>query len=118
MPGINLGDGLVALFPTPAAAVGAAFGSVRAGRGGDLRLHVGVHQGKVLRERNAVYGSAVNVAARICALSSPDEVLVSEHLHRTLADTGAAGIAFVDRGRQRLKGLATPQRLYAAVPQE
>jgi class 3 adenylate cyclase len=116
MPGINLGDGLVALFPKPTAALDAAFGAIRAGADGDLRLHVGVHQGRVLRERDAVYGSAVNVAARICAMSSPDEVLVSESLHRSLRAEAVPGLAFVDRGRQRLKGVASPQRLFAALP--
>ena len=43
-----------------------------------LPLHLGLHAGDVIREDNNVYGGAVNIAARIAALSAPGEVLVSE----------------------------------------
>ena len=116
MPGINLGDGLVALFRSSDEAVHGALAAVRASQGDELRLHVGVHHGSVLREGDAVYGSAVNIAARVCALSSPDEVLVSATSHRHLTSNDVPGIAFVDRGTQRLKGLADLQHVFAVVP--
>ncbi len=116
MPGINLGDGLVALFRSSDKAVHAGLAAVRASQGDVLRLHVGVHHGSVLRERDAVYGSAVNIASRVCAISSPDEVLVSAASHGLLTKQDVPGIAFVDRGSQRLKGFAEPQRVFAVVP--
>ncbi len=115
MPGINLGDGLVALFASPRDALLAAFGAVRAGQGDVLRLHLGLHHGTVLREGDATYGAAVNVAARICALSSPDEVLVTEELWRLLTGQELDRVAFVDRGIYVLKGVATPRRVFAAL---
>jgi len=116
MPGINLGDGLLALFSSARPAVDTAIAAVDAAREGSLRLHLGLHQGAVLRERNATYGRTVNAAARICAQSSPDEILVSDALHRTLTRADAPGLAFVDRGRHRLKGIAEEQQLFAVVP--
>src|SRR4029079_9379156 len=115
MSGINLGDGLVALFPSPRRAVIAAFGALRAGQGDVLRLHIGVHHGMVLREGDATYGTGVNVAARVCALSSPDEVLVTDDLQRLLDSTGEGEVAFVDRGIYVLKGVAAPKRVFAAL---
>jgi class 3 adenylate cyclase len=115
MPGINLGDGLVALFPSPRDAVLAGFGAVRAAQGDVLRLHVGLHHGTVLREGDATYGAAVNVAARVCALSSPDEVLITEELWRLLSDKEQNRVAFVDRGIYVLKGVAAPRRVFAAL---
>jgi class 3 adenylate cyclase len=115
MLGINLGDGIVALFSTPRDAVRAAFEAVRSGQGDVLRLHVGLHHGTILREGNATYGSAVNVTARICALSSSDEVLVTEELRRVLGGDESEGVAFIDRGIYVLKGVATPRRVYGAV---
>jgi class 3 adenylate cyclase len=56
----------------------------------------------------------VNVAARVCALSSPDEVLVTEDVRR-LTDDQEHAVAFVDRGIYVLKGVATPRRVFAAL---
>jgi class 3 adenylate cyclase len=113
MPGINLGDGIVALFETPGDAVLAAFGAVRAAQGDMLRLHIGLHHGTILRDGAVMYGSAVNIAARICALSSSDEVLVSEELRRLLGDDHR--VDFIDRGIYVLKGVGTPRQVYGAV---
>ena len=77
----------------------------------ELELHVGLHAGDVIREEENVYGGAVNVASRICALSEPGEVLVSD-LVRGLART-SAGVAFEDRGERELKGISEPVRVYA-----
>ncbi len=114
LSGINLGDGIVALFATPRDAVQAAFEAVRAAEGDVFRLHLGLHHGTILRDGNAMYGSAVNVAARICALSSSDEVLVTEELRRALGDDDER-VAFIDRGIYVLKGVATPRRVYGAL---
>jgi class 3 adenylate cyclase len=114
MPGINLGDGIVALFEKPRDALLAAFGAVRAAQGDVLRLHVGLHHGTILRDGAVMYGSAVNVAARVCALSSSDEVLLSDDVRRLLDDDDD-GVAFIDRGIYVLKGVGTPRRIYGAV---
>jgi class 3 adenylate cyclase len=115
VPGINLGDGLVALFHDPVQAVAAAFGAVRAASG-QLRLHVGVHHGRVLRDANLISGAAVNVAARICATSAPDEVLVSAAMRDLLARAATEPIPFVDRGMHRLKGVSDAHHLFAVLP--
>ena len=115
MPGVTLGDGLVALFEEPLAAILGAFAGIRAARQVALHVHVGLHHGTVLREGDATYGSTVNVGARICALSAPDEVLVSSAVQEILTMSGA-GIEFVDRGTQHLKGVTAPQHLFAAGP--
>ena len=43
----------------------------------------------MIREDDNVYGGAVNIASRLCALAEPGEVLVSD-IVRGLARTGAA----------------------------
>src|SRR5439155_25747916 len=68
----------------------------------------------VIREENNVYGGAVNMAARIGGLASPGEVLVSETV-RSLARP-SAGVAFEDRGDQRLKGVSDAVRVWAVDP--
>jgi adenylate cyclase len=68
----------------------------------------------VIREESNVYGGAVNIAARICALCVPGEVLVSD-LVRGLART-SAGVTFEDRGARTLKGIDEPVHVYAVTP--
>jgi class 3 adenylate cyclase len=70
-----------------------------------------LHAGDVIREEGNVFGGAVNIAARICALSAPGEILVSDVV-RGMARS-SAGVAFEDRGEQEMKGVGEPVRVYA-----
>jgi len=106
-----LGDGVLATFSAASQAIDAALRCAAAGADGGLPLHVGIHAGDVIREKDNVYGGAVNIASRISALAAPGEVLVS----RTVADLArtSAGVTFEDRGEHALKGVTDPQRIYA-----
>jgi class 3 adenylate cyclase len=106
------GDGLLATFMGPAAALGcaAAIRSVAAREG--LRVRAGLHVGEVKHVGSGVRGAAVNEAARIVGIARPDEILVSETT-RALAE--AAGLAFEDRGFHKLKGFPDERRLSAYV---
>jgi class 3 adenylate cyclase len=106
-----LGDGVLATFTSARQAIEAALACERAGNDGGLPLHLGLHAGDVIREENNVFGGAVNVAARVSALSAPGEVLVSQTV-RDLART-SAGVSFEDRGEQALKGVGEPVRVWA-----
>lgn len=106
-----LGDGVMAVFASAAQAIGAARRCVALSAEGDLRLHIGIHAGDVIREADNVYGGAVNIAARICALCDPGEILVSATI-RDLART-SAGVTFADRGEHALKGIEDAVRVYA-----
>ena len=110
-----LGDGVLAVFTSARQAIEAALACGKAGEEAGLPLHPGIHAGDVIREENNVYGGAVNIAARISALSVPGEVLVSETV-RGLART-SAGVSFEDRGEQSLKGVSEPVRVWAVRSQ-
>jgi len=59
-----------------------------------------------------VAGLAVHIGARIAALASPGDVLVS----RTVKDlVVGSGIEFEDRGSHFLKGVPDEWQIYAAV---
>jgi class 3 adenylate cyclase/pimeloyl-ACP methyl ester carboxylesterase len=107
----TLGDGVLATFLSASQAIDAALRCGATGGDAGLPLHIGVHAGDVIREQNNVFGGAVNIAARISALSAPGEVLVS----RTVADLArtSAGVTFEDRGDHALKGIDDPQRVFA-----
>jgi class 3 adenylate cyclase len=72
-----------------------------------------VHQGELIVDGERIYGGAVNLAARICGLSGPDEILVSTPVRDAVGDD--AGVRFVDRGEHELKGIAAAQRVFALV---
>jgi class 3 adenylate cyclase/pimeloyl-ACP methyl ester carboxylesterase len=107
----TLGDGILATFAAASQAIAAALSFEEAIMRTGLGLHVGLHAGDVLWEKDNVFGGVVNIAARISALAPPGEVLVSDVV-RALART-SAGVTFADRGEQTLKGIAEPQRVYA-----
>jgi len=103
-----LGDGVLAVFTSARQAIEAALACARSGEDAGLPLHLGLHAGDVIREEDNIYGGAVNIASRISGLSAPGEVLVSD-IVRGLART-SAGVAFEDRGDQRLKGVSRCRR--------
>jgi class 3 adenylate cyclase len=105
-----LGDGVLAVFTSARQAIEATLRCGRAGDDAGLPLHLGLHAGDVIREESNVYGGAVNIAARVSALSAPGEVLVSDTV-RSLGRT-SAGVRFEDRGEHELKGVSEPVRLY------
>jgi class 3 adenylate cyclase len=106
-----VGDGVLAVFTSARQAIEAALACGKAGDTGGLPLHLGIHAGDVISEGKNVYGGAVNIAARIAAISAPGELLVSDTV-RALART-SAGVEFEDRGEQALKGIDDPVRVFA-----
>jgi class 3 adenylate cyclase len=106
-----LGDGVMAVFTSARQAIDAALRCVAASADTELRLHLGIHAGDVIRDGTNVYGGAVNIAARVAADSAPGEILVTDVV-RALARTSAS-VGFDDRGERVLRGIAEPQRLYA-----
>lgn len=109
-----LGDGVLATFPSAAQAIDGARRCLALSAASELGLHIGLHAGDVIREDNNVYGGAVNIASRICGLSAPGEILVSDVV-RGMARS-SAGMEFQDRGEQEMKGVGEPVRLYAVRP--
>jgi class 3 adenylate cyclase/pimeloyl-ACP methyl ester carboxylesterase len=106
-----VGDGVMGVFTSAAQAIEAATRCLRLSAASELRLHIGLHAGDVIHEKDNVYGGAVNIASRICGLCEPGEVLVSQTV-RDLART-SAGVTFEDRGEHTLKGIGDTVRVFA-----
>lgn len=106
-----LGDGVLGIFPSARQGIEAALACGRLGSDSGLPLHLGVHAGDVISDEDNIYGGAVNIAARISALSAPSEVLVSETV-RSLARTSAL-VSFEDRGEQPFEGIADTVKIWA-----
>ncbi len=105
----HAGDGWLATFDGPARAVRCARAAVNRARELGLPLRAGIHTGEVERDGATATGIAVHVAARVGALASADEVLVTSTVRDLVA---GSGIEFGDRGRHVLKGIPEARRLY------
>ena len=107
----HTGDGLLATFTDPAAAVSSVVDLSRQLAAIGLPLRAGLHAGVIeVHDSGDVSGIAVNIAARVQGRAEPGEVLVSETLRDLLL---GSSFRFDDRGEQDLKGLDRPRRLYA-----
>ena len=104
------GDGVLALFDSPARAVRCATELAGAARDLGLEQRAGVHTGEVDHVGEDVRGIAVHLAARVAAAADPGEVLVSATTNAVL--TGS-GIGTTSRGAHPLKGIHQPVELFA-----
>jgi WD40 repeat protein/class 3 adenylate cyclase len=71
-----------------------------------LPVGIGLDAGEAVQVDGGFRGGALNLAARLCSIAGPAEILASRevvHLARKVE-----GVAYVDRGSVRLKGLADP----------
>jgi class 3 adenylate cyclase len=79
----TIGDEIMCVFPTAAAAVQAAvamqeeLAALAAARKTPLRIRIGLHFGEVIREEGDVFGDAVNVAARMAGIALADQIITT-----------------------------------------
>jgi class 3 adenylate cyclase len=109
------GDGLLATFDGPAAALRCAAAVGRAARREGLQIRASVHVGEVDLVGTDVRGVAVHEAARILSAAAADEILVSA---TTRALAGNTGFVFGPRSTHTLKGLPGEWELFACFEEE
>ncbi len=105
------GDGFMATFARPAAAVLCGCAVIEEVRRIGIQVRVGLHTGEVEIWGGDIEGIAVHIAARVAAKAGPDELLVSATIRDLVA---GSGIQFSDRGYRNLKGVPGKWRLFAA----
>jgi adenylate cyclase len=108
-----LGDGAMLHFETSAGALNASLDLVGdLPRAGLPRCRVGAHRGPVVSHNGDLYGSTVNIAARISDYARPGEVLVSDAV--VADDGGIDGLDLEEIGEVSLKGVPLPVLLHRA----
>jgi adenylate cyclase len=107
-----IGDEAMFGFPDPATAL-QVLGRLLPACRSEPRIpltRTGLNHGPVLRRGNDLFGSTVNIAARIAALASPGQLLGTQ----PVADIAAAsGIMVRDIGKVALRSIADHVPLYA-----
>jgi len=85
----------------------------RRGMGGSERevddVHVGLNAGEPVAEGGDLFGTAVQLARRICDQAEPGRILVSNVVRELVA---GKGFLFADRGETALRGFEDPVRLF------
>jgi class 3 adenylate cyclase/WD40 repeat protein len=71
-----------------------------------LAVGIGLDAGEAVPVTDGYRGGALNLAARLCSLAAPGEVLASREV--TLLARRVEGVAYVDHAAVRLKGIAEP----------
>jgi class 3 adenylate cyclase len=115
----HTGDGIMASFLSAASAVKCATQIQR-----DLATHeknqhdqklkvrIGAAAGEPVEQHNDLFGSTVQLAARLCAHAQPEQILVSTAIAELCI---GKGLSFEDLGEVVLKGFGSPVRAHAAA---
>ncbi len=104
------GDGFLATFDGPARAIRCACAISDAVKPLGIEIRAGLHTGECEVMREKLGGIAVHIGARVAALATPGEVLVSSTVKDLVA---GSGLEFEDRGTHTLKGIPGEWRLFA-----
>jgi class 3 adenylate cyclase len=112
----HMGDGIMASFLSAPRAIDAAAQIQReVARYNDgaeipLELRVGLNAGQPVTEGDDLFGSAVQLAARVCQAAGGDQILITDNV-RQLADPNDKRL--VPKGPATLRGFEEPIPLYA-----
>jgi class 3 adenylate cyclase len=114
----HTGDGIMASFVSAASAVRCAIQIQRelekhaqVNSEHPLKVRVGAAAGEPVEKNNDLFGSTVQLAARLCAHAQPEQILVSTAIAELCI---GKGLSFEDVGEVTLKGFTSPVRAHAA----
>ncbi len=111
----HTGDGIMASFRSATQAVECAVAiqralAARAHEDGEpIRVRIGLNSGEPVSEDDDLFGTAVQLAARVCARAEPGQIVASNVVREL---TAGKGLLFADLGDVALRGFEDPVRLY------
>ena len=102
----ELGDGILASFPTATDAVLSASEIQNASNANHaFKLRIGIDLGEVIYENNDVFGDGVNIASRLQSVAPVGGIWVSETVQRNVSNKKEIVTKFVrERGLEKCKG--------------
>jgi class 3 adenylate cyclase len=107
----EMGDGVLASFPSASEAVACARSIQRdVGSDGRYTVRIGIHLGEIVQANGDVFGDGVNLASRIHGEAEPGGIAVSEVVFDNVRNL--QGISGVDLGPRSLKGFTGSFRLF------
>jgi adenylate cyclase len=112
----TIGDAVMLRIPDPAEAIRLGLRIVRGlvPAHGHPGVSVGLHHGPALERDGDYFGATVNLAARVAAVATSGEVLLTGTTAALVPDL--EGVLYEPRGRHELRNVREPVELFAAVP--
>ncbi len=115
----HTGDGIMASFPLASRALEAATAIQKAFADHNkdrahtaIRVRIGLNAGEPVAEDEDLFGTAVQLAARVCDQAEPGQILAADVVEQLAA---GKGFTFADQGEASLKGFEKPVRLHEVV---
>ncbi len=111
----HTGDGIMASFPSASKALGCAtaiqtaFAQRNETAEEAINVRIGLNAGEPVAEDDDLFGTAVQLAARVCAHAQPGTILAANVVRELSA---GKGFLFSDQGDVVLRGFEDPVRLY------
>jgi class 3 adenylate cyclase len=112
----HTGDGIMASFPLSSAAIEAAAAIQRGvaahgerDPGTAFRVRIGVNAGEPVIDEQDLFGSAVQLARRVCDAAPAGSIYVTDVVRQLVA---GKGFLFADQGETALRGFEDPVRMY------
>jgi class 3 adenylate cyclase len=110
----DLGDGALVSFSSATDALKCAVSiqerfAAQEAKEAQAQVKIGLNAGEPIVSDDDLFGSAVTLAARVCAAAQPGQILVSEAVRQIVA---GKGFLFADRGETAMRGFEEPVRLY------
>jgi class 3 adenylate cyclase len=109
----HTGDGIMATFTSATSAIAAALEMQAAFADAELHVRIGLNAGEPVAEGDDYFGTAVQLARRICDAAEPGQIIVPDVMRQLAA---GRGIAFAPLGARELKGFDEPVLLYEVKP--
>ncbi len=78
-------------------------------------IYIGLNAGEPIAENEDLFGTSVDLAARICDFADPDQILASDVVRQLVA---GKHYLFADHGTSELRGMEDPIRLWEVRWQE
>ena len=106
------GDGFLASFSSPTAAINCAEAVIESMHAIGVDVRVGVHIGECEVVGDKLRGITVHIGARVASHAGAGQILVSQTVKDIVA---GSGFAFDDAGEHELKGVPDSWRLYRVM---
>ncbi len=112
----HTGDGIMACFASPrecvlsAIAIQRAFAAHNLTRPDEMmQIRIGLHGGEPIERSGDLFGSTIQLAARLCAHCEPGEILVSDVVRNAHENSD---LQFTDMGQIEVKGFSSAQAVH------
>jgi adenylate cyclase len=110
----ELGDGVMAIFPTVSDAIEASLViQEKCREEKKFQLRIGVHHGEIIVEEGDIFGDAVNIAARVQAIAPPGGIYITEAVRQVIQNNKDFAMTFSQEAN--LKNVREPLRLFEVV---